>query len=129
MKIIVFLTLLSFFINSHAEELKITQKVEITISNPKTTNKVFSKTMMLNEPTQFDIGPYRFHINGEQIEKKDQAMVETKISKKNESGEYKALYNPTLMVMFKKQAQYKTEDGDTTIDFRTIVERQIVSNQ
>lgn len=129
MKKIVFLTLLSFFISGHAEELKITQKVEITISGPENKSEVYSKTMMLNEPTEFDIGAYRFNIKSEQIEKRNQAMVETKISKKNEKGEYQTLYSPTLMVMFKKQAQYKTEDGDVTIDFRTIVERQKVSNQ
>ena len=58
--------------------------------------------MLLNKATQFDITPYRFNIKSAQIEKKNQALVETKVSKKDEKGEYQVLYNPSLVVNFKK---------------------------
>ena len=128
-KIITLLCALAAFGSSQAEELKLIQRVEVSISAPESKVKNYSKTMLLNQPVQFDIDAYRFNIKSQQIEQTDKAMVEAKVSKKDEKGEYQVLSSPSIVVLFRKQAQFKTEDGEVSINFKTIVENQKVANQ
>ncbi len=128
MKYIALTALLLISTWANSETLKLTQIIEIAITDEQGKSQMINKTALLDQPVTLQLGEFQFNIKTQQINQSSQAMVETQISQKDSEGQFKVISSPTLVVMFKKQGQIKTEIEQNQIDMKVIVHKTKVAS-